>query len=86
MLLGLELKFPLLSITGLSPSRVQNSTASSSKVRLKNALPQRRLKKRFRLLPFRSPLLRESLLLFFPLATKMFQFTRLSLIRLWIQR
>ena len=33
----------------------------------------------FRLFPFRSPLLRESLLLFFPLATKMFQFTRLSL-------
>ncbi|KAI5431011.1 hypothetical protein KIW84_035236 [Lathyrus oleraceus] len=34
---------------------------------------------RFRLLPFRSPLLRESVLLSFPLATKMFQFARLSL-------
>ena len=34
---------------------------------------------KFRLFPFRSPLLRESLLLSFPLATKMFQFTRLSL-------
>ena len=33
----------------------------------------------FRLVPFRSPLLWESLLLFLPLATKMFQFTRLSL-------
>ena len=33
---------------------------------------------RFRLLPFRSPLLRESLLLSFPLATKMFQFARIK--------
>ncbi len=32
----------------------------------------------FRLFPFRSPLLWESLLLSFPLATKMFQFTKLS--------
>ncbi|KAK8960507.1 hypothetical protein KSP40_PGU002796 [Platanthera guangdongensis] len=41
---------------------------------------------RFRLLPFRSPLLRESLLLSFPLATKMFQFARLSLDCPWIQQ
>ncbi|KAL5732797.1 hypothetical protein ACOSQ2_032489 [Xanthoceras sorbifolium] len=41
---------------------------------------------RFRLLPFRSPLLRESLLLSFPLATKMFQFARLSLAYPWIQQ
>ena len=33
----------------------------------------------FRLIPFRSPLLRESLLLSFPLVTKMFQFTRFAL-------
>ncbi len=33
---------------------------------------------RFRLFPFRSPLLRESFLLSFPLATKMFQFTRFA--------
>ena len=33
---------------------------------------------RFRLLPFRSPLLRESFLLSLPLATKMFQFTRFA--------
>ena len=32
-----------------------------------------------RLVPFRSPLLRKSLLLSFPLLTKMFQFSRLSL-------
>ncbi|KAD7477659.1 hypothetical protein E3N88_00795 [Mikania micrantha] len=41
---------------------------------------------RFRLLPFRPPLLRESLLLSFPLATKMFQFARLSLACPWIQQ
>ena len=34
----------------------------------------------FRLIPFRSPLLRESLLLSFPLVTKMFQFTRFALL------
>ena len=33
----------------------------------------------FRLFPFRSPLLRESRLLSFPSATKMFQFTELPL-------
>ena len=33
----------------------------------------------FRLFPFRSPLLRESRLLSFPSATKMFQFTELTL-------
>jgi hypothetical protein len=31
---------------------------------------------RFRLLPFRSPLLRESHLMYFPLVTEMFHFTR----------
>ncbi|KAD4981766.1 hypothetical protein E3N88_18437 [Mikania micrantha] len=41
---------------------------------------------RFRLLPFHSPLIRESLLLYFPLATKMFQFARLSLACPWIQQ
>ncbi|KAG5569010.1 hypothetical protein H5410_063970 [Solanum commersonii] len=40
---------------------------------------------RFRLLPFRSPLLRESLLLSFPLATKMFQFARVVSCCPWIQ-
>ena len=38
----------------------------------------------FGLFPFRSPLLRKSIFLSFPLATKMFQFTRLSSIKLWI--
>jgi len=40
----------------------------------------------FRLFPFRSPLLRESLLLSFPPATEMFQFTGLPLPFLWIQK
>jgi hypothetical protein len=39
-----------------------------------------------RLLPFHSPLLQELLLLSFPLATKMFQFVRLSLTCPWIQQ
>ena len=43
------------------------------------------LKIEFRLVPFRSPLLRESLLLSFPLVTKMFQFTRFALSSLCIQ-
>ena len=40
---------------------------------------------RFGLFPFRSPLLRESLLFSFPPATKMFQFTGLLSSDLWIQ-
>ena len=40
---------------------------------------------RFRLIPFRSPLLRESLLLSFPLGTEMFQFPRLPLPALCVQ-
>ena len=40
---------------------------------------------RFRLIPFRSPLLRESLLLYFPRVTEMFQFTRLPLPALCVQ-
>ena len=44
------------------------------------------LKIEFRLVPFRSPLLRESLLLSFPLVTKMFQFTRFALSSLLYSR
>ena len=40
---------------------------------------------RFRLFPFRSPLLRESLLLSLPRVTEMFQFTRFPLPALYIQ-
>ena len=41
--------------------------------------------KKFRLFPVRSPLLRESFLLSFPLDTKMFQFSRFALSYLYIQ-
>jgi hypothetical protein len=40
---------------------------------------------RFRLIPFRSPLLRESLLLSFPRGTEMFQFPRFPLPALCVQ-
>ena len=40
---------------------------------------------RFRLIPFRSPLLRESLLLFFPQGTEMFQFPWFPLPALCVQ-
>ncbi len=40
---------------------------------------------RFGLFPFRSPLLRELLLLSFPRGTEMFQFPRFPLPALWIQ-
>src|SRR5262249_1998318 len=84
MLLGSERKLVMLSATGLPPSRVQHSTASPSSTTL--VLLSRNPVSRFRLLPFRSPLLRESLLLSFPLATKMFQFARLSLACPWIHQ
>ena len=41
--------------------------------------------RRFRLIPFRSPLLRESLLLSFPWATEMFQFAQFPLPALCVQ-
>ncbi|CAN6462598.1 unnamed protein product [Victoria cruziana] len=84
MLLGSERKPVMLSATGLSPSRVQYSTASPSSTTL--VLLSHNSFSRFRLLPFRLPLLQESLLLSFPLATKMFQFARLSLACPWIQQ
>ena len=40
---------------------------------------------RFRLIPFRSPLLRESLLLYVPRVTEMFQFTQFPLPTLCVQ-
>ncbi len=70
----------LLSTTGLSPSLVQFSTASSnvySPLMLSHDPSSRNYW--FRLFPFRSPLLRESRLLSLPLATKMFQFARFAL-------
>ena len=51
-----------------------------------NIVPQPSINLEFRLVPFRSPLLRESLLLSFPLVTKMFQFTRFALSSLFNSR
>ncbi len=85
MLLGSERKLVMLSATGLSPSRVQHSLLLRLAARHLYSSPTTPFS-RFRLLPFRSPLLRESLLLSFPLATKMFQFPRFPPHRLWVQR
>ena len=74
--------FKLLT-TGLSPSLVQDSAASSRMyIPLCSSHYLFPLRERFRLFPFRSPLLRESRLLSFPLATKMFQFARFPLVPL----
>ena len=59
--------------------------ASSNKCFWLSTVPQPSIEIEFRLIPFRSPLLRESLLLSFPLVTKMFQFTRFALSSLCIQ-
>jgi hypothetical protein len=70
------------STTGLSPSLVQDSAASLkffSKKGNKMFSHNPNVKHWFRLFPVRSPLLRESLLLSFPSATKMFQFAELPL-------
>jgi hypothetical protein len=51
---------------------------------VRNAYPLTRTK--FGLIPFRSPLLGESLLIYFPRGTEMFHFPRLSSPRLCVQR
>lgn len=74
------------STTGLSPSLVRFSAASSKFPSLLLLSHDPKFRRTwFRLFPFRSPLLGESLLLSFPLATKMFQFTRFARSTLWIQ-
>ena len=87
MLLGIQLGCALFSTTGLSPSLVQFSTASFNFCNpvLLSHYPLC-INRGFRLFPFRSPLLRKSLLLSFPPATKMFQFAGFAHTRLWIQR
>ena len=66
------------SLRRLSPSRVGPTTPSQHR---RQAVPLRR----FRLIPFRSPLLRESLLLSIPRGTEMFQFPRCPPTALCIQ-
>lgn len=87
MLLGIQLLSAQFSITGLSPSLVQYFAASSN-LRYSISLSHYPNRKSywFRLFPVRSPLLRESLLIFFPPATKMFQFAGLALTYLYIQQ
>ncbi|KAG9438715.1 hypothetical protein H6P81_021347 [Aristolochia fimbriata] len=84
MLLGSERKLVMLSATGLSPSRVQYSTASPSSTTLVLFLPQ----PRFHGLGCSHFARRYygNRFAFFPLATKMFQFARLSLACPWIQQ
>ena len=79
-------RLTLLSITGLSPSMARHSNASSRFVKstLLSHNPDGR-NHRFGLIPVRSPLLRESFLLSFPPATKMFQFAGLARASLCIQ-
>ena len=78
--------FPL-STTGLLPSRVQLSTASSSRDDSMSLSHDPSSKNYwFRLFPLRSPLLRESLLISLPPATKMFQFTGFAHACLYIQQ
>src|SRR5271166_2292506 len=82
-------------LTGLSPSLVRLSSrlllsfgfltlASMISSRMVVVQPRRRnarslARRRFRLFPVRSPLLRESLLMSVPAATEMFQFTAFAL-------
>ena len=75
------------STTGLSPPLVQLSTASSNfhNPSWLSHYPIN-LSSWFRLFPFRSPLLRKSLLLSLPPATKMFQFAGFARSCLYIQQ
>ena len=84
MLLGSERKLVMLSVLDFSHlgCGTQPLRLAAQRLYCSPTTPF----SRFRLLPFRSPLLRESLLLSFPLATKMFQFARLSLACSWIQQ
>ena len=66
------------SVTGLTPGPSGPTTPNWQRCQ---AIPPAR----FRLIPFRSPLLRESQLLYFPRVTEMFQFTRFPLPTLCVQ-
>ena len=83
----------LLGYSGHTPTRISHTGLSPSSVRRSSRLPlcsQRAISQspttpnwfyptRFRLFPFRSPLLRESLLISLPPGTEMFQFPGLAL-------
>ena len=80
---------PLSSGIRLSEEFVTRSTASTSR-QVSPTTPARQRRRPmtphwFGLIPFRSPLLRESLLLSFPRGTEMFQFPRFPLPALCVQ-
>src|SRR5919112_1589482 len=61
----------------VTPARPATAWADALQPLVRNAWPLARTK--FGLIPFRSPLLRESRLIYFPRGTEMFQFPRLPL-------
>ena len=68
----------------VTPAEPATARTGALRPRTSNAWPLALA--RFRLIPFRSPLLGESRLIYFPRGTEMFHFTRLSPARLCIQR
>ena len=85
VLLGIQLGLFSFRLRGFHPLwRAFQTLLLTSQVHV--AVPQPHSRNcRFRLFPVRSPLLRESFLLSFPPATKMFQFAGLARASLWIQ-
>ena len=82
---GYSLNCKKILTTGLSPSMVRLSRMVRLFCRNYVASPTTPRQAGFRLFPFRSPLLRESLLLSFPALTKMFQFSACAFANLCIQ-
>ncbi len=73
-----------LQLDLVTPARPATAWTDALQPRTRNAWPLARA--RFGLIPFRSPLLGESRLIYFPRGTEMFHFPRLSLLRLCVQR
>ena len=82
-LYGLPFQVVLLRINFVTLCRLLVPTSKSHNPDV--ATPSALTPHRFRLFPFRSPLLRESLLFSSPRVTEMFQFTRFPLPALYIQ-
>ena len=82
---GCEPAFAYRTVTFCGPPFQSGSASQSHHPYWGPTTPQGK-SPRFRLFPFRSPLLRESSFLSFPPATEMFQFAGYRLTRLWIQR
>ena len=79
-LLGMQfLKYLCFRLRDFHPLWCSIQPTSSNKIYFMYKMSLNPLLIEFRLIPVRSPLLRESLLLSFPLVTKMFQFSRFTL-------